>query len=235
MDDFVRIYRIGTSRTQGDRTYSIFVEARYKNKRLSLTGVEGPTRDGNCMGGSGQINMNMDITKITPVNGWTSNKIKRLLDIWDEWHLNDMQAACEHQRKNWDTEKEILIYKFRPTKKFWELKKKIENREGTTYEYENYKEIVIEVAAFTWNTTRKKTITQQARDLIDGGWLEVEKTEKKSAHWTRYDEHPEGLLCKPCEVCGYKYGTAWLKKEVPNEILKELSEFPETDIKPAWV
>jgi len=28
-------------------------------------------------------------------------------------------------------------------------------------------------------------------------------------------EHPAGLLTKPCQVCGYKYGTAWLKEELP--------------------
>lgn len=54
---------------------------------------------------------------------------------------------------------------------------------------------------------------------------------KEKAGWVR----PEGLLCKPCPVCGYEYGSAWLKREVPEEILEYLKNLPETVKKPAWV
>jgi hypothetical protein len=42
-----------------------------------------------------------------------------------------------------------------------------------------------------------------------------------------------GLLGAPCEVCGYKYGTARLKETVPEAILEELRALPETDRLPA--
>lgn len=29
--------------------------------------------------------------------GWDVRKVQRLAQIWDEWHLNDMQAGCIHQ------------------------------------------------------------------------------------------------------------------------------------------
>jgi hypothetical protein len=38
--------------------------------------------------------------------------------------------------------------------------------------------------------------------------------------WVRPDEHPGGLLTAPCPTCGYEYGTAWLKRELPAEIVK---------------
>jgi hypothetical protein len=48
-------------------------------------------------------------------------------------------------------------------------------------------------------------------------------------------EHPEGILMKPCPVCGYKYGTAWNKEELPEEVIEFLQSLPDTPIKPAWI
>lgn len=49
------------------------------------------------------------------------------------------------------------------------------------------------------------------------------------------DEHPDGILCKPCPVCGYKYGTSWLMEEVPEDVIDWLFALPDTTVKPAWV
>jgi hypothetical protein len=49
------------------------------------------------------------------------------------------------------------------------------------------------------------------------------------------NEHPEGLLGKPCPKCGYKYGSSWLKREVPEDVLVYLSGLPESKKEPAWV
>jgi hypothetical protein len=53
--------------------------------------------------------------------------------------------------------------------------------------------------------------------------------------WVRPDEHREGLLGKPCEVCGYKYGTSWLFESVPDEVVSFLESLPVSTITPAWV
>ena len=53
--------------------------------------------------------------------------------------------------------------------------------------------------------------------------------------WVHRHEHPEGLLCEPCPTCGYRYGTAWLYEEVPEEVLRELASLPPTDVEPAWI
>lgn len=109
-----KVMRIGTVKTWGGRNVSVFVAAKVKDGRLSMTGVVGPTRNGNASGGCGQIDMdfahrnpenddkrhNDPITpdQINFAKGWDAEKWFDLLDIWKSWHLNDMHAECEHQR-----------------------------------------------------------------------------------------------------------------------------------------
>jgi len=48
--------------------------------------------------------------------------------------------------------------------------------------------------------------------------------------WMYYEpNYPEsiGLLCKPCPMCGYKYGNSWLKEELPEWVLGTLEKFPD--------
>jgi len=55
------------------------------------------------------------------------------------------------------------------------------------------------------------------------------------ATWVYKEEHPKGLLAEPCPVCGYKYGTAWRRVDVPKEVIEFLTALPEADRTPAWV
>lgn len=43
--------------------------------------------------------------------------------------------------------------------------------------------------------------------------------------WVRRDEHPEGLLSYPCPVCGYRFGSAWLKEDLPADVLAEVESW----------
>lgn len=46
--------------------------------------------------------------------GWTADKWLDLLEVWHDWHLNDMKPNCQHQTgPDWDTSKEITLYYFR--------------------------------------------------------------------------------------------------------------------------
>lgn len=49
--------------------------------------------------------------------------------------------------------------------------------------------------------------------------------QKKAAGWVYQKEHAEGLLCKPCEVCGYKYGSTWLYEAIPADVLAEIKSW----------
>lgn len=98
--------RLGTSKTYGGRSYSIYckikLEKREKGLTLSITGVEGPLPSGNCLGSCGQIDVHgPKVDKLAP--GWNRAKLKKFLAAWGRWHLNDMNAACKHQRARGET------------------------------------------------------------------------------------------------------------------------------------
>jgi hypothetical protein len=42
-------------------------------------------------------------------------------------------------------------------------------------------------------------------------------------------------ISKPCPVCSYKYGTAWLSEDVPEHVLEFLAGLPDSPVTPAWV
>lgn len=52
--------------------------------------------------------------------------------------------------------------------------------------------------------------------------------------WVRPDEHPDGLLGKPCDECGYRYGTAWLTEAVPADVIERLAALPATEQTHPW-
>lgn len=150
----------------------------------------------------------------------------RLYEIWERWHLNDMHAGCEHQRNGgdaWDTTRELGFKKYKlqyaMLKKRDELKERaladaqMERSEKSSF---NKRERVLLKAPYT--------LELPADETPDLTLYELESDNTKKAGWTRPDEHPGGLLGKPCETCGYKYGTSWLFEEVPAEILTELKE-----------
>jgi hypothetical protein len=117
---FRKVVRIGTLQTHGGGHVSIYfkivIRDRGKGDELSITGVVGPSVGGNAYGGSGQIDMEFDhrdksqndsrtpsesLIKPADINfarGWNASKLYDLLDIWHNWHLNDMRPECEHQR-----------------------------------------------------------------------------------------------------------------------------------------
>ena len=40
---------------------------------------------------------------------------------------------------------------------------------------------------------------------------------------------------EPCPVCGYRYGSAWLREEVPQDVIGWLESLPDAKHQPAWV
>lgn len=97
----------------GKRTAAVFCKITLTDGKLSITGVEGPTASGNARGGCGQIDMGYEHStaknndpryhryRKTPASygpGWDRAKWQRFLDVWHDWHLNDMRSGCVHQR-----------------------------------------------------------------------------------------------------------------------------------------
>jgi hypothetical protein len=53
-----------------------------------------------------------------------------------------------------------------------------------------------------------------------------------------FKNHPDGLnglIGKPCPVCGYEYGSKWLHEDVPQDILYFLNALPKSKLTPAWI
>lgn len=113
----------------------VFCKIEIKNGCLSISGVVGPNKWGNCRGGAGQIDMeffhanlehndkrysdlysphkhNMELTE-----GWTFATWFNFLAIWHDWHLNNMRSGCEHQRAmGWTYEDHHGIWEEREVK-----------------------------------------------------------------------------------------------------------------------
>lgn len=163
--DFKRRFVLGRT-SYGD----LWITIEYQDGKLSITGVEGPKKNGDCKGSFGQC-----VDAAREIN-------KKFADIWKCWHLNNMRPGCEHQREEGWNKRSID-----PTKPL--------NSYGIHF-----------------NGQISPSLNMLA--------------------WISPDEHPDGLLTRPCSVCGYKYGSAWLHEKVPENILKYLSSFPDEDDHP---
>lgn len=173
-----KVIRLGKANGVG----SVFCEIEITDGKLSITGVEGPMKNGDARGSCGQISQ-PKLTEYAP--GWTEGEVSNFFNVWRRWHLNDMRAGCEHQRKmGWD---KIPIDPSKPLDAYG------------------------------------KHFPGQSMD----SW--------NMATWIRKEEHLCGLMCEPCPECGYKYGSQWLREELPADVVKYLESLPETDIQPAWV
>ena len=176
MESFTKVVRIGTMLPPWRKVpYSIFCEIKFVNgadgNKLSITGVEGPTAGGNCVGSCGQIEMHLkdELDKITPAPGWDAAKIEQFFKVWDRWHLNDMKAGSAVQEQ---------YLRDNPIDK-------------SEYQY-------------------PKSYFDAATKALKAAGLNP-------------------------DASGYKYGHAWKREDVPDEVIEFLKSLPDTDKKPAWV
>lgn len=152
---------------------NIFCRIKFENGNLSIVGVEGPTPDGNALC-CGQIDsyLRERLDRITPAPGWTREMLERFLGVWDEWHLNNMQAGSPAQRA-W--------LKLNPI------------------------------------TDRLNYYTKAGEALAAAGL------------------NPDPNYLHQGKPYRYGYGHAWLRTEVPQDVLYFLQALPDTDTQPAWV
>jgi len=166
---FSKTVRVGTVSVYAGRAANLFCRIEYRDGRLSITGVEGPLRNGNAIGGCGQIVMSeweMD----TYAPGWDADKVAQFRAVWDAWHLNDMQAGSPAQRAH---------LKAHPV-------------------------------------TDRLDYFGKACASLEAAGLQPDASHLHNG--------------KP-----YRYGSAWLTVEVPEDALSFLRSLPDTDITPACV
>jgi hypothetical protein len=257
---FTKVVRVGLVPVYPgtDRRANLFCKIEYSAEgRLSISGVIGPKPNGDAQGGCGQIDMEfahrnpadddrrhsepVRPEEITFSDDWSTGIWLHFLDVWHRWHLNDMRASCEHQRElGWGE-----IAKGKVTLYYWQLKAEtrkavrdavaaatVRLKAGETLKLSDE---MLPVAALpdrvtTWKETPPGPLYEPvARTTYS------RPSEEKTLGWLRPTEHPRGILCKPCPVCGYEYGSAWRKEEVPGEVLSFLRQLPDTDRRPHWV
>ena len=82
---------------------NVKVSISFKESRLSIVGTSPIMR--------GQIKEyleNLDPKDYRLCSGWTEEMYRRLLDIWERWHLNDMRECCFHQRRmGWNRDEHL--------------------------------------------------------------------------------------------------------------------------------
>jgi hypothetical protein len=74
----------------------VFCSIKWDGERLSISGVVGPTRNGNCSGGCGQILGDL-LQLVSITDGWSYAMVHKLHELWDRWHLNDLRAGTPTQ------------------------------------------------------------------------------------------------------------------------------------------
>lgn len=232
-----KIIRLGKVKVC-NRKVNLFCSIKYNNGRLSISGVEGPKRNGDAYGSCGQVKMHIDndyIDNMEFAPGWNRELFEKFLEIWRKWHLNDMHPECEHQRKLGWGKKDVELVTYRLTNKAMCNRNVIRNMIFTELEKKGKVTLAKnEQKIFNLKFEITLPIEQELPKLVKPYYREY-KREKKNTGWLRPDEHPEGVLGKPCPVCGYKYGTEWKTVEVPKEVIKFLENLPDTDVEPAWI
>lgn len=153
--------------------------------------------------------------------GWDSAKLNRIVEIWHRWHLNDMRAACEHQRANWpDVTQTRKLYTYTLTNEALSAQSKLKRRAD---------EQLAATGSAQLTDDEKRVFSAPYSvvtylDTLPSDLYKFKSSEEKAIGWLTQREHPDGLLSKPCEVCGYKYGNSWLHETLPAEILAEIKE-----------
>lgn len=163
---------------------------------------------------------------------WDEEKLLKLLDIWDKWHLNNMRPECEHQRElGWDEEAKKVISKYTFTLSADKIKEKNRLKDEiisgflSQKEVENTKERR-ELLSMPYKKVVYAGDSGEPVNVIDNTkakGYDYEGVESVTRGWIPYDERPEyGILGKPCPVCGYRYGTGWKKAELPSDVVSFL-------------
>jgi hypothetical protein len=119
-------------------------------------------------------------------------KTLRMIDIWRRWHLNGCHAGCVHQRAE-----------------RWE-DRRIDPAELPKNHHANQDERGV-LAIWIY------PLEASTGHFEKGAWIEPGRFAPRPEEC-----HKDGLLTKKCPVCGYAYGSSWLREDLPQEIIDEV-------------
>ena len=158
---------------------------------------------------------------------------KEIYDLWQHWHLNCMSPSCSHQKKlGWDelAKKPVKLYHWTLDPRVRRRQRNIQNtaldalKRGETATL-NAEQVRIENLEYEIITDKDELSESLARFYVPCKPLfsgDRGHEETKTLGWLRPSEHPDGILARPCPVCGYKYGTKWLEDPIPERDLRRI-------------
>ena len=164
--------------------------------------------------------------------------LDKLCNIWERWHLNDMRAGCEHQvGEAWDASRQVTLYKC----KMGSALLKEQNRLKKNVEENLLLGNMVQLSGLQLQLYKQPYFVKSYNNFPPAGYEKyAEETKPVSSLYpmdsdTKWgDKHPLGILCKPCPVCGYKWGSSWLYEPLPEDVIEWLKNLPYTDKTPAW-
>lgn len=205
----------------GKKCNLVTVEMEYKEdgdkKRFSVCANVWDARHHDIVAGGQCLDRIVPYMKNNPV-------FMEILRLWKLYHLNDMHPECEHQAAagwNQKAAEKVTLYHWQLTREAMNEQKAAEKaaisalKAGKTFTpSERQTFFACLPYSLTTYTENIPKYYEPKKSLYtgDGG-----HTETKSLGWLREDEHPEGILAKPCPVCGYKYGSSWMYFPIPKE------------------
>lgn len=153
-------------------------------------------------------------------------QFKIIYRLWKLYHLNDMHPECEHQAElGWleKAKKKVNIYTFTMTTEAINAQHKLEHeildaaKVGKPYYTTADEQILLGL------TYSIKSYTDTLHEIF-ARYYKISNVELKALGHLTVSEHPEGILCRSCPTCGYKYGTKWLYRPIPAEDEKIILE-----------
>lgn len=187
------------------------VEERYNDRHLLM--------GGQC------LDVIPDFVKT--LEGESKDELNAIYELWKKYHLNDMHADCEHDIHGKVESEKITLYTYSFKGFYSELDDKLKLIENNSLLRSNIKLPNYLKAVknnYRYSFTSEYSLSHFPRKIRK--LYKLDKTETKTRGWVHYDEKwtPSGVLCKPCPVCGYKYGTAWIYRPIPNNDLERIYE-----------
>jgi hypothetical protein len=146
-------------------------------------------------------------------------KFKTIYRLWKLYHLNDMHPECEHQAELgwlWKAKQEVKLYTFTMTTEAICAQHKLEHdildaaKVGKPY-YTTAEEQTLLSLSYS-----RKSHEENLPKIV-AGYYKLASVELKALGWLSEKEHPNGILCRPCPTCSYKYGTSWLYRPIPDK------------------
>lgn len=219
-----------------------YAKIEFEDGKLSICGVVGPKRNGDCKGSAGQCVD--EIRAGRPGVDWNEEMLRKFCEIWDRWHLNDMRAYCQHMKElGWveQLQEKVKVVKWDVTR---EARDKARDAEKRAIDCLKNGEIFVPTPEETMYANVGYGVTTyndeqpehpEFYEFKERDCLGHPNVEYKTRGWIRCTEHELGFLGKKCPVCGYGYGSAWIKEDVPQEVIDWLFALPDTRTQPAWV